>query len=113
MFKKVKDCIFLLGVVIIFIAFGMFLYKNPVVEGHGGGGGGHGGGGFGGPKGSFGGGHGRGHGGYYYGGYSYGGGASEVNPLFLNTYASDYYPYDYSYGYPPIYTSAPVYRIWP
>ena len=49
MFKKVKDCIFLLGVVIIFIAFGMFLYKNPLVEGHGGGGrhggGGHGGGG--------------------------------------------------------------------
>jgi hypothetical protein len=33
MFKKGKDLIFLFGVLVIFIAFGMFLYNNPIVEG--------------------------------------------------------------------------------
>ena len=33
MFKKGKDLIFLFGVVVIFIAFGMFLDKNLIVEG--------------------------------------------------------------------------------
>lgn len=32
MFKKGKEYIFLLGVIIIFLGFGMFLVKNPIIE---------------------------------------------------------------------------------
>jgi len=32
MFKKGKEYIFLLGVIIVFLGFGMFLVRNPIIE---------------------------------------------------------------------------------
>ena len=32
MFKKGKEYIFLLGVIIIFLGFGMFMVRNPIIE---------------------------------------------------------------------------------
>ena len=115
MFKKSREICFLFGIIFIFIAFGLFFLKNPIIEGHGGGGGGGGRGGGIGGRGLGGGGiGGRGLGGglpgngmdiggrrigsYYGGGETYYGGSdSEVNPIILDSY----------YGYPPVYISEP------
>ena len=70
---------------ILALLFIRFISGKKIIEGH-----------------SFGG-HGHGYGGHGYGGYyGIGGGALDVNPLYIydDDYDYDYYPYYYPYFYP-------------